>query len=166
MSYSITERIFCYSSIILIKNRCFIFLWVSIKKRHNPLSLHTESLIEIFEEVQMNNKPHQPISAHNICYLHISILFPAVAIWFIQNWGQSKRIIINEAHFELDFLNVFSLRKLTSSLSFSYNFRQYSGESQYYFWLDLAEEIRGEISRSPSSGTSSFSDLLNSSESC
>ena len=87
MSYFITERIFCCSSMILIKNRCFIFLYVSIKKRHKPLSLHTESLIEIFEEVQMNKKPHQPISAHNICYLRISILFPAVAIWFIQNWG-------------------------------------------------------------------------------
>ena len=47
----------------------------------------------------------------------------AVAIWLLKTGA--GRII-----FTKDFLNAFSLQKLTSSLSFSYNCRQCSGESQ------------------------------------
>ena len=111
-----------------IKNRCFIFLCVSINRRYNPLSLDlTLKVLLRYRKRCKRTKNHlQTISAHNImCYFYISILFPvgmdtkAVEIWFIQNWGKSKIIIFNEAYFEQDFLNVFSLQKLKSSLSFS-----------------------------------------------
>ena len=85
MSYFITERIFCCSSIILIKNRCFIFLWVSIKKRHNPLSLHTESLIEIFEEVQMKKEP--PTIKRSPPIICVIFTFP---FFFLQGWIQKQ----------------------------------------------------------------------------
>ena len=143
-----TERIFCCSSINLIKNRCFIFLCVSINKCHNPLSLKV--LLKYIKRCERAENHLQTISAHNImCYFHISIIFPAGLDTKKQlQFGLFKtgvrRIIFTEAHFEQDFLNAFSLQKLASSLSFSYNCRQYSGESQCYsiFCLDLAEEIR------------------------
>ena len=71
-----TERIFCCSSLILIKNRCFIFLCVSINKCHNPLSLKV--LLKYIKRCERAENHLQTISAHNImCYFHISILFPA-----------------------------------------------------------------------------------------
>ena len=57
-----TERIFCCSSIILIKNRCFIFLCVSINKCHNPLSLKV--LLKYMKRCKRTNNHLQTISAH------------------------------------------------------------------------------------------------------
>ena len=56
------ERIFCCSSIILIKNRCFIFLCVSINKCHNPLSLKV--LLKYMKRCKRTNNHLQTISAH------------------------------------------------------------------------------------------------------
>ena len=85
-----TERIFCCSSIILIKNRYFIFLCVSISKCHNPLSLKV--LLKYMKRCK-RTKNHLPtISAHNItCSFHISILFPGQEKFGLFKTGVSPR---------------------------------------------------------------------------
>ena len=170
-----TERIFCCSSLILIKNRCFIFLCVSINKCHNPLSLKV--LLKYMKRCKRTNNHLQTISAH-VLFSHFHSFSrrdrldtKAFAIRFCQNWGQSKRIIFDGAHFEQDFLIVFSLQELTSSLSF--NSRQYLGGNL----SERASMTSGSIAKVRRSGrdftdsvewnlNSTFSDLLNFCGSC